>query len=236
MPEKITYLLVDAGCIVFPFACSFHPKIRFDTQWKYFLPSCLVTALLFLVWDYFFTSLQIWSFNPKYILGVFLFHLPIEECLFFICVPYACVFTYYSVTLFLNLSNSERFANYICWAMVLCLVTAGLLNLPKLYTSITFLSLAGLLLLLLIVRVHFLAPFLVSYLIILIPFFISNGILTGTGLKDPVVLYNNIYNLGIRMFTIPLEDTFYGMLLILMNIAGFEYLRKTKAKNVIALH
>ncbi len=235
MPERFTYLLIDAACIVFPFASSFHPKIRFDKQWKYFLPSCLVTAFLFLIWDYFFTLQNIWSFNVRYISGVFLFHLPVEECLFFICVTYACVFTYYTISLFLKPSHYNKAANYITWALVLSLGVTGLLNLPRLYTSITFLSLAAFLLLLLVKRVTYLSSFFVSYLIILIPFFISNGILTGSGLDEPVVSYNNHYNLGIRMFTIPLEDTFYGMLLILMNVAGFEYLRKIKAKHVGAL-
>ncbi len=226
MSEKFTYLLVDAGCIIFPFAFSSHPRIRFDKQWRYFFPSCFVAAVVFLIWDYFFTIHGIWSFNHRYVTGVYFLNLPIEECLFFICVPYACVFTFYSVSAFLNSSRFNKVANYISWALVLSLGATGVLNLSKLYTSVTFLSLAAFFLLLLLKKVTYLSSFLISFMIILVPFFLSNGILTGTGLAEPVVSYNNHYNLGIRMFTIPLEDIFYGMLLILMNVAGFEYLRK----------
>ena len=60
------------------------------------------------------------------------------------------------------------------------------------------------------------------YLFLLIPFFIVNGILTGTGLEAPIVWYNNQENLGVRLLTIPIEDAFYGFELILLNVFFYE--------------
>ena len=228
MPEQYTYLLVDLLCIVFPFAFSFYPKISFYKQWRFFVLPCLATALFFILWDIIFTGIGVWSFNPRYVCGAYLFGLPLEEYLFFICIPYACVFTYYCMRLFFKINGHQKAAKIFSIFLITFLLTISATHITLLYTSVTFMLLAALLVSLLLRQVHFLPAFYITFFIILIPFFISNGVLTGSGLAEPVVRYNNKENLSIRMFTIPFEDTFYGMLLLLMNTAGFEYLKKSK--------
>jgi lycopene cyclase domain-containing protein len=68
--------------------------------------------------------------------------------------------------------------------------------------------------------------FYLAYAVILIPFFIVNGILTGSFIEQEVVWYNNEENLGVRIGTVPVEDIFYGMLLILMNVVIYEWLQE----------
>ncbi|MGB0178070.1 MAG: lycopene cyclase domain-containing protein, partial [Owenweeksia sp.] len=68
-----------------------------------------------------------------------------------------------------------------------------------------------------------LGRFYLSYLFVLIPFFIVNGILTGFGIEEEVVWYNDQENMGTRIFTIPFEDAFYGMILILGVVSLYEY-------------
>lgn len=232
MPAKFTYILVDLLCIIFPLLFSFHPKIMFFKQWKYFLLPMLLTATFFIGWDILFTYWGVWSFNPDYVLGFYFFNLPLEELFFFICIPYACVFTYDSVKLFFDISTINGEAHVFSVILIAILVIIGVLNFPRLYTSTSFLLLSLLLAILTYRRVKYMAAFYISFLLILIPFFISNGILTGSFIDQPVVLYNNKYNLGIRMFTIPLEDTFYGMLLMLMNVWLYELLfERTKVSS-----
>ena len=112
---------------------------------------------------------------------------------------------------------------------VLLLIT-GVIYLDKHYTSWTFIFTGAFILLLYLLRNFFknfdAVSFLVSYAICLIPFLIVNGFLTAI----PVVLYNDAENLGIRIYTIPFEDAFYGMLLILMNIVFYEKLKSENSK------
>ena len=68
--------------------------------------------------------------------------------------------------------------------------------------------------------------FYLAFGVILIPFLIVNSILTGSFIEGEVVWYNDVDTLGIRLGTIPVEDVFYAMLLILMNISIFEWLQE----------
>ncbi len=60
--------------------------------------------------------------------------------------------------------------------------------------------------------------FFITFLIILIPFGIVNGILTGSFIAEPVVIYNDTENLGIRLGTIPIEDIGYAFSMLLMSL------------------
>lgn len=231
LPEHYTYLAVDTLCIIFPFIFSFVPRFYFVSRWRYFFMPCLLTGIFFVLWDILFTSWGVWSFNPRYVIGVYAFGLPMEEYLFFLCIPYACTFTYYCLNRFFTFSVARR-GVYFKWLFVVLLLLIGLPNITRLYTSVTFILLAALLTFLSFKKVTYLPAFFFCFLIILAPFFISNGILTGSILGRTVVMYNNAHNLGLRMFTIPVEDTFYGMLLLLLNVAGYEYLANSKTQHI----
>lgn len=232
MNEKYTYLLVDFFCIIFPLIFSFTSKFDFYKHWRSFLLPCLLVATFFIVWDIVFTYLGVWSFSDRYTIGIKLGNLPIEEVLFFICIPYACGFSYYCFKKYFEFKRLTKFTNWFYVFLSISLIIVGFFNFTHLYTSVTFILLAIVLLYLVYKKVNYLSLFFVCYLFILIPFFISNGILTGSFIDRVVVSYNDNHNLGIRMLTIPFEDTFYGMLLLLLNTAGFEHFYSKKSKRV----
>ncbi|MEO8720035.1 MAG: lycopene cyclase domain-containing protein [Ginsengibacter sp.] len=216
---KSLYLLVNFSTILIPLVFSFHPRIQFYKTWKSFFPAAVVVAIIFIIWDSVFTRLGVWSFNPRYLTGMYLFNLPIEEILFFICIPYSCVFTYYCLDKFYDLSWNQNTENLFCIFLSLILLTTGFIFIDKIYTSVTFITTAMLCLFLkFIAKINWFGKAVSIYAILLIPFLIVNGILTGTGLDEAVVKYNNQQNLGFRLLSIPIEDVFYGFEMILLNL------------------
>ena len=217
------------GTFIIPFIFSFHPKLNFYKSFKSFFPANLLIASVFVAWDILFTRTGVWGFNPDYILGIYFFNLPIEELLFFICIPFSCVFTYDFLNRFYQFHWNRRTESIFVTAVSSALILTGIFFRSKLYTSSTFISLGVLLpALKFIVRINWLPKLVIIYPVLLIPFFIVNGILTGTGLDAPVVWYNDAETLAIRLSTIPVEDIFYGFELILLNIFLFECFKKSK--------
>ncbi len=226
MNSKYLYLVINLAAISLPFLFSFHPRANFSKKWKYLWPAILLPGAFFLIWDEWFTQMGVWGFNTEYLTGIYLFSLPVEEVLFFICIPYACVFTYEAVGYFAKRDISKPTTNTITLVLIAMFIIVSIVSTQLWYTFMTS-TLCALFLLYVHIKLKptYLGKFYITYLFILIPFFIVNGILTGTAIDGQVVWYNNAENLGIRLGTIPIEDVFYGMLLILMNVIVFESLQ-----------
>lgn len=227
MQSKYLYLTLNIASFIVPFAFSFYPKANFSKKWKYVLPAIFVTAVVFIAWDMLFTKMGIWGFNPRYLSGIYIFNLPLEEVLFFFCIPYACVFTYFALTYLVERDYLFPHHELISSALILVLLIAGSYYMNKWYTGVTFLITGMLLAYQMIkLRPRYMGRFYFAFIFILIPFFIVNGILTGSFIDEPVVWYNNNHNLGIRIGTVPIEDAVYGMLLVLMSIGIAEEAEK----------
>jgi lycopene cyclase domain-containing protein len=225
------YLLINILSIAIPLVLSFDRRVHYYTYWKFLIPSIFITLLLFIVWDVIFTAQGVWGFNERYYGQTIILGLPLEEFLFFITVPYASVFIIYVLDhYFPNYRTGRTLTPYISYFLMASLVLVAILNLDKTYTAVNFFATALVIGLVLVRKPVLLRNFYPSYLIILIPFLIVNGILTGSFIDEQVVWYNNQENLGIRLGTIPLEDVFYGMTLILLNYFLTETFRDWRQK------
>ncbi len=215
-----TYLLLNIFTISVPLLRSFEPRIDYMRKWPSLAIAIAITGAFFIIWDILFTKWGIWHFNQDYVIGQYFQGLPLEEWLFFLTVPFACVFIYEVLKYFVKKNPLKPISNYISWLLIAILSITAIAFSDRLYTTVTF-SLSAILLLIhqLALKKDYLADFYLAFLVAMIPFGIVNGILTSW----PVVLYNDAENLGIRLGTIPLEDTIYCLLLLLMNITIYEY-------------
>jgi len=229
---RYTYLMIDIFSVLVPLAASFHPASSLYKRWPVLLPVIAATAIVYCAWDSWFTRMGLWGFNPRFLVGHYIGNLPVEEVLFFICIPYACVFTYDSLGRIagnLKFSGKLSIFNY-CFAGAL--LGLAIINSTKYYSVAAFVLLAALILFANYKKPLWLLRFYVIYAILLVPFMIVNGLLTGTGLSAPVVWYSSNAILGPRLLTIPVEDIFYGMGLVLINVWLYEGFRKDKQKTV----
>ena|SRR5690554_587138 len=229
--ETYTYLLVNFFTVVICFIYSFHPKIRFDRHFLSFLKSSVMVGVFFIIWDAWFTHLGVWWFNDRYLVGWRILGLPLEELLFFICIPFSCVFTYYCLDKFFKLDWKPKVEFYFTIISVVILLALCFFNMDKIYTWMTFLLTAlSLIYLKFFAKVNWIGKASFIYTILLPGFFAVNGVLTGTGLEQAVVNYNTLHFLDIRMLTIPIEDAVYGYILILWNIYFFYHFNRNNSK------
>jgi lycopene cyclase domain-containing protein len=216
------YLILDLFTFCGPLILSFDKKVAYYKNFRFLFPAIFATAIFFIVWDVIFTKNGVWNFNPDYLCGLWFFNLPLEEVLFFIVVPYASVFIYFCLNAYFPHNLFIRYEPVINKMVLFVLAIACTFTYGRDYTFYTSVFTLGLLFWLAGSKVKWLPDFWRAYLVHLIPFFLINGVLTAL----PVVIYNNQENLAFRIYTIPIEDTVYSMLLLLMNISIMHYLEK----------
>ena len=222
-----TYLIINLATLAGPLARSFEPRIAFWRKWKALFAAIGSTMVLFILWDALFTSWGVWGFNPRYLIGFNILGLPLEEWLFFITVPYACLFIYEVLIYFMTRDWLGPYVNWISPVLAGLGLIMSIRFVGNWYTMTAF----GLMTILLLLQTYlvkspWLGRFFMAYLVSMIPFFIVNGLLTGSWLDEMVVWYNDEENLGIRIGTIPVEDFVYGLDLLLINTWLYEYFKK----------
>jgi lycopene cyclase domain-containing protein len=213
------YLKLNILIIVFPLIFSFFPAFRFYRNLRPLLFSIILAGGAFIAWDMIFTAWGVWSFNPQYVAGGRIFGLPYEELLFFVTVPYSCLFLYDEIARFI-LDRGVAFnqAGYFILAGILMLLAA--LFYSKTYTA-AVLFLAGLTILALALWGRRYLRSFVYWLWIaigMVLFFIFNYFLTSL----PVVTYNSLAITNVRLTTIPIEDFLYNFSLLTLYLVCYR--------------
>ena len=224
LETKYLYFYLLCFTIMYPLAQSFERRLQLYRKWKAILVGIIVVLLVFIPWDIYFTNKAIWWFSEEYTTGIELFNLPIEEVLFFVFVPYACVFIYEVLNYFIKRDILGGISKYISLILGLTLIVLSILFNEQVYTFVTFLLTGLALLITVFTKPNWLGRFYLAYLVSLVPFLLINGILTGSLIQYPVVNYDLNEIIGWRIITIPVEDSIYNLLMLLIMISIYEKL------------
>lgn len=229
--KAYTYILILFFTIIICFVASFDKRLQFNRHFIAFIKASILVAIPFIAWDVWFTAKGVWWFNTSYTLGLTIFGLPLEEWLFFICIPFSCVFTYFCIDKFYPLEWLSGFNNIIVFVSIIVCAVIALLHPDKIYTLVTAVST-----ILTLIYLHFFArvPWITKaslvFTLLMLGFFPVNGVLTGTGLESPIVNYNPKDFLGIRILTIPIEDAVYGYTQFLLVLYFFKVFDRKSTK------
>lgn len=222
-----TYALILFFTVIICFIASFDKRIPFYRHFGAFIQAAVLVAIPFIIWDIWFTNMGVWWFDTQYTSGVLAAGLPIEEWLFFICIPFSCIFTYYCVDKYYPLTWLSGFNNLIVFVSVIICAVVALLHYDRLYTLLTALvTIFTLVYLHFIVRADWISKASYVFIWLMLGFFPVNGILTGTGIPSPIVNYNPDAFLGIRIGSIPIEDAVYGYSQFLLVLYFFKRFKR----------
>ena len=211
-------LIVLSGPLFFGLLKPFY----FVHKWIYAFISIFVVGIPYIIWDSIVTGSH-WMFNDNHVLGLYFLNLPIEEWMFFITVPFACLFTWEMIIRRVKSSRIEK--------MKIIRQVLYFLPIPGFYLFFAGLEYTGLVFIFISIAIVidqiletdlFLRKEFYFYLLMIIGFtLVFNGFLTGR----PVVLYGESYQVGFRVFTIPIEDFGYGLSMLYLNTIVYEKLK-----------
>jgi lycopene cyclase domain-containing protein len=217
------YLWIDLAILAVPLALSFDRRVRYVRRWPAVAASAAAVAAVFVPWDILKTAAGVWGFNLRHTGEPVFYGLPAGELLFFLVVPFSCIFIFEVVQAYFR----EREVRVARWAWLLGaggLAALGVLFRQQVYTLTVAVAAAAVLALAALWQPDLLRSFRfwLAMALTYAPFLVFNGILTSV----PLVLYNDAEIWGVRVYTIPVEDFLYSFSLLALAILVYRPLRR----------
>ncbi len=94
--DRWQYLIVLASCLLITAPLEIFGAGVYR-QPRRAVAAVLPVAAVFLLWDVIAIAAHVWWYNPRYILGLAIGDLPLEEILFFVVIPICGLLTYSAV-------------------------------------------------------------------------------------------------------------------------------------------
>lgn len=220
-----TYLLINILIIFFPLILSFDKNLKFYRNVPHVLQSIAFISTAYIIWDVIATERGDWAFSPEHLIGFYILGLPLEEILFFIIVPYACIFIFETVSFYVK-EKKLNFNKKLSIIPAVLLIVLAIIFYDQNYTFTVSIFAAAFFIGAVLFNEQLLASrnFWITMLISFLPFLIVNYFLTSI----PVVTYSETAFSGKRFITIPYEDFLYSFSMISLWILFYELAREKK--------
>jgi len=89
----LSYLAVLAACLIGTLPLEFVLHTRVYRRWRRLVVALAPGFVLGVLWDNYAVGAGHWTFDPRYVTGIDVLGLPVEEVLFFIVIPICSVLT-----------------------------------------------------------------------------------------------------------------------------------------------
>jgi lycopene cyclase domain-containing protein len=217
------YLWILVAIAAIPLALSFDKKVHYVSRWPAVFAAAGIVGVVYIGWDILKTVAGVWGFVERYSGSLKILGLPLPELLFFLVVPFSCLFIYEVVGAYFK-ERVVSIPSWIWYTAAAALLVLAVIFRSKVYTLTVLLSVALFFALTATFRPRLLGSrhFWLAMLLTYVPFLIFNGLLTAI----PIVVYNDAENWGVRIYTIPLEDFFYSFSLLGFDFLLFRVLRR----------
>jgi lycopene cyclase domain-containing protein len=105
--DRWQYLLILGGCILITLPLEAFGRGVYRQPLR-LLRALTPVLLVFLVWDAVAIALDVWYYNPRFVSGIEMPFMPLEELLFFIVIPLCGLLTYSAVSSVLGILSRWR--------------------------------------------------------------------------------------------------------------------------------
>ena len=105
--DKWQYLLLLGGCLLITLPLEFFGDGVYR-QPRRLLRSLIPVLVVFLIWDAIAITHDVWHYNPRYVSGIDVPFMPLEEFLFFLVIPICGLLTYNAVTAVMGVNGRDR--------------------------------------------------------------------------------------------------------------------------------
>ena len=189
------------------------------------VPSLVVTVV-FSETGVFFAGLKVWEFNPAYLIGITYRQLPLEMYLFYFTSSFAALGIYNYLNAKFPKNDFQKYSFSLSNLLLGIMVAILFFAYTKWYTATTF-TLLFLLILFIEYKnqLRFMYKFYRAFLVCLIPFYISFGILCNV----PIISYKASETIDVNVFNIPFENHFYMMGMLLLGVFLIEVFKNRHA-------